>query len=122
MKNETKYGMSRRCFIKRSTIAAIAAMNLMMFTGLVNAADESPSPEPDPKTKCNYTETDERFLEGHYFYTKCYFASGSDLCSIETRCGIALEGIPGFALVKCNKNNTEAKAVKCLYADRLPRE
>jgi hypothetical protein len=44
MKNESNNGITRRSFIKRSTVAAIAASNLMMFTGLVNAVEESPSP------------------------------------------------------------------------------
>ena len=44
MKNESSNGITRRSFIKRSTVAAIAASNLMMFTGLVNAHEESPSP------------------------------------------------------------------------------
>ena len=44
MKNEPCNGITRRSFIKRSTVAAIAASHLMMFTGLVNAVEESPSP------------------------------------------------------------------------------
>jgi hypothetical protein len=47
MKNENINGITRRSFIKRSTVAAIAASNLMMFTGLVNAANISPSPLPE---------------------------------------------------------------------------
>lgn len=43
MKNDTNNGITRRSFMKRSTVAAIAAMNMMMFTGLVNAAEASPS-------------------------------------------------------------------------------
>lgn len=45
MINEQNQGISRRSFIKRSTVAAIAATNLLMFTGLVNAGEESPSPK-----------------------------------------------------------------------------
>lgn len=44
MKNETNNGITRRSFIKRSTVAAIAASNLAIFSGIVNAYDESPSP------------------------------------------------------------------------------
>jgi hypothetical protein len=42
MKNETS-GISRRSFLKRSTVAILAASNMMMFAGLVNAAEESSS-------------------------------------------------------------------------------
>lgn len=45
MNNEQNQGISRRSFIKRSTVVAIAATNMMMFTGLVNAIHISPSPE-----------------------------------------------------------------------------
>ena len=61
MKNEVNNGITRRSFIKRSTVAAIAASNLMMFTGLVNAAEESSSPNgncvpvfPNVGPKCHY--------------------------------------------------------------------
>lgn len=47
MKNESNNVITRRSFIKRSTVAAIAASNLMLFTGLVNAANISPSPLPE---------------------------------------------------------------------------
>lgn len=57
MKNETSNGMTRRSFMKRSTVAAIAATNLMMFTGLVNADELSPSPQEDA-TKCIPKKTD----------------------------------------------------------------
>lgn len=44
MKNETNHGITRRSFMKRSTVAVIAASNLAIFSGIVNASDESPSP------------------------------------------------------------------------------
>ena len=45
MKNESEpTGITRRSFLKRSTVAVIAATNIMMFTGLVNAAGTHPSP------------------------------------------------------------------------------
>ncbi|MDQ8191628.1 hypothetical protein, partial [Roseibacillus persicicus] len=39
---------SRRSFIKKSVVASVAATNLTMFSGLVNAQSASPSPR-DPK-------------------------------------------------------------------------
>lgn len=49
--------------MKQSTVAAIAASNLMMFTGLVNAEGTHPSPaipvenEPTTMIKCNVKKT-----------------------------------------------------------------
>ena len=39
--------ISRRSFIKKSVVASVAAGNLTMFSGLVNAKDDNPS-EPEP--------------------------------------------------------------------------
>ncbi len=42
--SSTNSGLSRRSFIKRSVVAAVAASSMTIFSGLVNAGNESPSP------------------------------------------------------------------------------
>lgn len=93
MKNESEpTGITRRSFLKRSTVAVIAATNMMMFTGLVNAAGTHPSPAIplDDSTnmwKCNVKKTRSLIQFPNNTQAQVFICTADSSCDLEITCG-----------------------------------
>lgn len=124
MINEQNQGISRRSFIKRSTVAAIAATIMMMFTGLVNAADDGYSILDG--FACNFVTEPITDMYEFKIGLECYFVKEEDECgSLQTWCyslkkdvfgnQVYQNGLPVYISksVHCLTNDSKSKSVIC---------
>ena len=116
-------GLTRRSFIKRSVVAAVAAANLTILTGLVNAQSDAasgngiPLPEVDPDWEfCRFiTEEIRDPATGELTCYECYFAGEVLPCTSTETCynrGI----IPGSLLpviVDCTIHDSYVNSILC---------
>ena len=109
-------GTTRRSFIKRSVVAAVAVSSMTIFSGLVNATLPG-STGTETKKPCKvkrHVETN----EGKYLYTKCWFEN-SDGCTdtADIPCGPAVN-VPGLTVtVNCQVDKDENNFGYCYCPD-----
>lgn len=122
MKNEQNQGVSRRSFIKRSTVAAIAATNMMMFTGLVNAQSILPSPadllipliDKGNMLKCKVRKQKANIAYPNGTNALIFYCIADKSCSDEITCGkMYVLGADGNPKVENGQRVKEEVKWKC---------
>ena len=98
--------------MKKSVIAAVAASNMTIFSGLVNAQDESPSPPDDNEIvrRCGHKRVKDYHSDTNgKTYDSCYFTG--EHCSDKVECGWGVNGQP--VEVHCDIHRSAAGGQIC---------
>jgi hypothetical protein len=74
-KGENSMGSTRRSFMKKSVVAAVAASNFTIFTGMVDARGSSTYVLPDCKMILA------EFIEHGEMLVKCFFPDANGSCN-----------------------------------------
>jgi hypothetical protein len=106
-------GITRRSFIKRSVVAAVAVSNLAVLSGLVNAADDGSEYKDiprrkDPYSSCRVQNPFDTELNVH----RCFYVNVDINCGKTAICGDQLDDL-GEQEVNCQIHKSWETAQFC---------
>ena len=122
--NSSSNGVTRRSFIKRSVVAAVAVSSMTIFSGLVNAANTGDS------SYCKLAFEDIFSMQNNklvYIGSHCWY-DGGDPCKttppLNESCGTEI-GVPNnIVSVTCGVDRDKNNFATCFNSDwqnRLPK-
>lgn len=106
-------GTTRRSFIKRSVVAAVALSSMTIFSGLVNATLPG-STGTETKKPCKVKRQIVQSANGVYLYTKCFFENSSGCTDKnDTPCGPLIEDNTKIVNINCEVDIDEDNCGRC---------
>ncbi|QTN32415.1 twin-arginine translocation signal domain-containing protein [Akkermansiaceae bacterium] len=112
---QTSSNLTRRSFIKRSVVAAVAVSSMTIFSGLVRASNYNPPPPPKPCV----VKTKDILIGDVYAWTLCWYANAKASCANNSEiCGKSITpdpdtGIAQDQFVVCSLHKSELTAQMC---------
>lgn len=112
---QTSSSLTRRSFIKRSVVAAVAVSSMTIFSGLVRASNYNP---PPVVKKCS-VKTKDILIDDVYSWTLCWYDNARESCKNNSKiCGKSLtpdpdSGIAADEFVVCLLHKSEQTAQMC---------